>query len=161
MTGTAGAADVVDSVGVTGSLAVVILLMVGAVLYLVASARKQIDSAAAHAEAANRAVNNVGPGEHRMYDKIDMIRQDVEMLVRAQEEFAKRGWHTLPPDLSSSAALTSTIRELQHADQTIKHGLDDLSEAIAKIDRKITDHVEWEESLKYPYPRHPSNPPES
>lgn len=157
MNATTGATEVVENVGVTGSLAVVILLMVGAVLYLVASARKQIDSAVAHAEraagqasAANSAVNNIGPGEHRMYDKIEMIRADIEALVAAQEDFAKRGWQSLPPDLATSSALTSTIRDLQHADKMVQHGLDDLSHAIAKIDEKITNHVKWEESQKYP-----------
>ena len=149
--GTEATPEVVESLGLVGSLGVVILLLVGALLYLVASARKQIDSVEHHAKAANRAVNNVGPGEHRMYDKIEMIRANVESLVQAHEEFAKRGWQTLPDDLATSSALTSTIRELQHADRMVKHGLDDLAFAISKIDTKITNHVEWEESQKYPH----------
>lgn len=143
------AAEVVDNLGILGSLAAVILLLVGAILYLVASARKQIDQAVYHAQAANEAVNNVGPGDHRLLDKIEMIRTDVESVVKAQEEFAKNGWLTLPSDLASSSALTSTIRELQHADKTIQHGLTELSDAISRIDKKISEHVDWEENVKW------------
>jgi len=88
------------------------------------------------AKAANAAVNNVGPGEHSLWDQINMIRRDVDELVRAQREFAAKGWPSLPDDIATASMLTSTIRTLQHDVNDIK--------------RTLEHHVEWEETMKYP-----------
>lgn len=88
------------------------------------------------ARAANTAVNNVGPGDHSLWDQVSMVREDVNELVRAQREFAERGWPTLPDDIATAAQLTATIRTLQHD--------------VGDIKRTLDDHVRWEETQKYP-----------
>lgn len=97
--------------------------------------------AAEQATAANSAVNNVGPGQHRMYDKISRIEEHVEKLLKDQDRFDSHGWETLPNDLNTAVALTQTIRQLQHND-----------EKIDTILAELREHVEWEMSVKHKYP---------
>jgi len=42
------------------------------------------------------------------------ISKDVDELKGAEAEFQRKGWTTLPDDISSSSGLTTVIRELQH-----------------------------------------------
>ena len=79
------------------------------------------------AEAANRAVNGIGPEEHRLYDRVAMLSRQVEVVLDKQDhttvhirelvaesrEFSNKGWRALPPDLATGPALAETIRALQ------------------------------------------------
>ena len=70
-------------------------------------------TAAKAATEANKAVNNVGPGEHRLYDLIDQIAQK-------QAEFDVR-WGNLPAGLDNSVSLAETIHDIHrtiHSMQT-------------------------------------------
>ena len=65
---------------------------------------------------------------------IGEMRADVQKLIAAELEFQSKGWTTLPPDLSSSAGLTTAIRELQSE--------------VASISVRLQEHDEWERSAK-------------
>ena len=91
---------------------------------------------------ANSAVNNIGPGEHRLYDKITGIEASVQKLIEIQEKFSDHGWETLPPDLNTAVGLTVTIRELQHSYHTVNGKLDEIL-------INLQEHVEWEMQEKY------------
>ena len=103
-----------------------------------------IKIAAEQATQANKAVNNVGPGEHRLYDKIATMAETVAELKKGQEEFADHGWENLPDDLGDSVALTMTIRDLQH--DNVNHA-DKLDQVLAEL----RQHVAWEMSEKWKY----------
>ena len=90
----------------------------------------------------NRAVNNVGPGEHRLYDKISGLESSVNKLVEIQEKFSEHGWETLPPDLNTAVGLTVSIRELQTNYHVVNSKLDEILV-------NLQDHVEWEMQAKY------------
>ena len=66
---------------------------------------------------------------------VGRIEEDVAKLVAAELEFQSKGWTSLPPDLASSAGLTSAIYELRR----------DVSEMREFLKR----HDEWERSVKY------------
>ena len=83
-------------------------------------------TAAAQATAANQAVNNVGEGKHNLYDMVERIRDDVTDLKRDQAQFDAHGWETLPPDLNTAVAITTTIRELQNNHRAVVVKLDTL-----------------------------------
>ena len=76
----------------------------------------------------NRAVNNVGPGEHHLIELIQQIRAK-------QEEFDKK-WGNLPGDMDDAVTLAGTIH--------------DIHTAIATMKNELREHVEWEMSQKYP-----------
>jgi Na+-translocating ferredoxin:NAD+ oxidoreductase RnfG subunit len=122
------------------ALVAVIAPLVGALVVLA----KRTTIAAEQATMANRAVNNVGPGEHSLWDQVSFVREDVMELVEAQRDFAKRGWQTLPEDISTAARLTETIRDLQHSAATNQAEHDRI---IAKIDTladSLREHDRWE-----------------
>jgi hypothetical protein len=75
----------------------------------------------------NRAVNNVGPGEHHLIDLIKQIRVK-------QEEFDKK-WGNLPEEMDDAVGL---VELLHNMDARIK-----------KLDQDIADHVAWEMQAKY------------
>jgi hypothetical protein len=83
------------------------------------------------AKAANRAVNNVGPGEHSLWDRVEFIHEDVKQLVAAQDDFSEKGWRTLPDDISTASRLTETIRDLQHS---AKQNQAEHEQIISKLD---------------------------
>jgi hypothetical protein len=95
--------------------------------------------------AVNNAVNNVGPGEHRLYDMLALVRKDIEYLTIAQREFASKGWGSLPPDLNNAIGLTEVIRDLQHSDKEVILKLTEIKTA-------LIEHTEWEMKQKYVNP---------
>lgn len=120
--------------------------LVAALVYVV-KAYTNAKVAAEQATAANQAVNNVGPGQHNLYDMVASQSKTLERLVDAQNDFTERGWRRLPDDLSTSAKLTETIRELQHHD----HGID---ETINTILEELRAHVQWELQVKWESEHH-------
>ena len=127
-----------------------VILMLGALLStlvaaLVYLAKSYINTkiAAEQSTEANKAVNNVGPGDHRLYDKISSIEKNVEHLIRDQETFDSHGWETLPQDLGTAVGLTTTIRDLQH-------GHKEQGEKLDEIKSILIEHVEREMRVKYP-----------
>ena len=147
----------VDPSSVSGDAHVQVILILGGLLVTLVSAfvyivkgAKSAEVAATQSSAANQAVNNVGAGEHRLYDKISHIlalaqtnAKNIEKLVKIQDEFSDLGWQHLPPDLHDAVALTSTVRELQHAHK-------EQSELLQEIKLMLGDHVKWEMSQKWP-----------
>lgn len=103
---------------------------------------KYAKQGAEDAAATNAAVNNVGPGQHKLYDLVQRIHDDVVDLKKDQEQFDSHGWETLPADLNSAVALTSTIRDLQHHYERVDEKLDTLI-------GELRDHVAWEMGAKY------------
>lgn len=97
----------------------------------------------------NNAVNNIGPGEHRLYDKVDRIEKSVSKLEADQEEFDSHGWENLPPDLNNAVMLTSTIRDLQNHHESLNEKLDTILAEIILIRGELKDHVKWEMEAKY------------
>jgi hypothetical protein len=93
------------------------------------------------ANETNAAVNNIGPGEHRLYDMVVMIRDEVKALTNSQSEVDKKGWSTLPVDLGSATALTETIRTLQRHDSSIIQKLEKIDKRIMSIDTKFDEHI--------------------
>lgn len=99
--------------------------------------------------AANAAVNNIGPGDHSLWDQVTFIREDVSALVDAQRQFSEKGWSTLPDDIGTSARLTETIRHLQHAAEsnTAEHSV--ILEQLSELSRFVKGHDAWERQAKY------------
>lgn len=62
----------------------------------------------------NNAVNNVGPGGTRLYDKVANIEEKLGTLIEAQADFTARGWRSLPDDIGNATQLTLTIRHMQN-----------------------------------------------
>ena len=120
------------------ALIALVATSIAALVWVIKSGRLAKDSNEQIA-AVNRAVNDIGPGEHRLWDKIDNIEKAVVHLEHDQETFDSHGWETLPADLNTAVGLTTTIRDLQDGHK--------------KLDRIIAmlgEHVEWEMSQKYP-----------
>jgi hypothetical protein len=103
------AADAIlgDDHSVTLALAAVITMLAGVLGVTIKGMQ--------HSREANRAVNDVGTGETRIFEKVSNTEIDVAKLVATQERFAALGWATLPPDIHDAVGLTTTIRALQHA----------------------------------------------
>ena len=76
----------------------------------------------------NRAVNNVGPGEHHLIDLIKQIKD-------RQDQFDK-AWGNLPEDMDDAVGLVELLHEMR---RELRETRDDLR-----------DHVAWEISQKYP-----------
>ena len=100
----------------------------------------------------NNAVNNIGPGEHRLYDMISLIRSDIEYLTNEQRNFAAKGWNSLPEDINTAVGLTSVIRDLQHAEKEVINKLQVIQDT-------LIEHTEWEMQQKYIEPNSASPPP--
>lgn len=119
-----------------------ILATLVAALVFLAKGYAKTKVAAEQATQANQAVNNVGPGEHRMYDMVTEMGKKLEHISVEQEEFQTKGWKTLPDDLASASRLTETIRSIQHNDEILHQKLD-------MIIKELREHVEWEIKAKY------------
>lgn len=138
------------AVAVLGS---VLLSMVGLLVWLI----KQQRSANATADETLSAVNGVGPGEHRLYQRVAMIASDVEQLVDTQKQFRDLGWQNLPdgrdgtPALHDAVQLTQTISSLQQAERDNRAAHAQLLDGIDQINRRLTDHDQWERSVKWPH----------
>jgi hypothetical protein len=110
---------------------------------------RTIRIAADEATAANHAVNNVGGGDHKMYDmvrdikgEVKQIKSDVTGLKKDQTQFDSHGWETLPPDIGTAVGLTTTIRDLQNNHKQVNGKLDTLIS-------ELREHVVWEMDTKY------------
>jgi hypothetical protein len=120
-------------------------------------------TAAKQATAANAAVNNVGPGAHKLYDLVEridrksghtaikvtelsadvkVIKEDVTDLKKDQDQFDAHGWETLPADISDAVGLTTTIRDLQNNHRSVNDKLDILIS-------ELREHVVWEMGVKH------------
>ena len=75
----------------------------------------------------NRAVNNVGPGEHRLYDVIARIE--------AKQDAFDKAWGNLPDDMDDAVGLVEVL-----------HGI---KNEVALIQTQLVEHVEWEMSVKW------------
>lgn len=98
--------------------------------------------AAQQSTAANRATNGTGPGEHRLYDMVSHIREEISVLTEAQADFHRRGWRNLPDDLNDATKLTLKLRGLEASELADKEAhaailadLQKLHEAIEQLDR--------------------------
>ena len=148
-----GVRDTVDAVhSNTDQIMLALIALVGtsiAALVFIIRNSKTAEAAAAdaataavQATAANAAVNNVGEGRHNLYDMVERIRDDVSELKRDQDTFDSHGWETLPPDLGTAVALTTTIRDLQNNHKQVNGKLDTLIV-------ELREHVAWEMDAKY------------
>ena len=77
-------------------------------------------AAAKNAYEANKAVNNIGPGDHRLYDVISRIETK-------QADFDKL-WGNLPSHMNSAVTLSETIHDIQ--------------DSIKKVDLALTAHIQ-------------------
>lgn len=93
------------------------------------------------AEQVDKAVNNVGPGEATLVEKVTDIRQDLNKVIDFAELFTQRGWTSLPGDLDTSAHLTETIRAIQAEAKALHVMHDLLRERIEYVDAKVERHL--------------------
>ena len=99
---------------------------------------------------ANAAVNDVGTGELRIYEKVSRIDDVVGRLEKHQDDFDAKGWETgLPVDMNSAPKLTETIRGLQHQAELHSAHFDTVNGKLDKVLEDLTAHVEWEMKQKY------------
>lgn len=119
---------------IVGALVAVLMMLAAGLIYLVKTFKA--------AQGANSAVNNVGPGEHRLYDKIGFLQKGMEHLIEANDQFNRKGWNSLPQDINTASGLTEVIRELQN-DHRSGH------ELLERIEIELLRHIKWEESQKY------------
>ena len=82
---------------------------------------------AVDAAEANRAVNNVGPGEHRLYDLVSRIE--------VKQDAFDKAWGNLPAEMGDAVGLVSLL-----------HGM---RRDISTIQTQLAEHVEWEMSIKW------------
>lgn len=145
----ASAATDTETQGFIGIIGVLAVALAGAMTFSI-KGWQEAKRGAMEAKAANSAVNNIGPGEHRLYDKVANIDHALAILNTRQEDFDEKGWeHGLPDDLNSAPKLTQTVRELQAQAET---NTDEHKQIMSRIDKLITtltDHDAWERSAKY------------
>lgn len=116
------------------TLGVIVTGLLG-MLWLLVKTLAHSRTAADEATAANQAVNNTsGPGEHRLYDKVTAMQNDLEQLVEAQDDFTEKGWRSLPDDIATAVGLTEVIRDLQHEDL-------DITAHLHRIETVLVEHV--------------------
>jgi hypothetical protein len=154
--GATGAGDTVSSIEANANqITLIVLGLLGTTIATLAwviknGARvKEVSEnaavAAVQSAAANKAVNNVGPGDHSLYDMVSGIKETLHIVqddlteVKAdQKRWAAHGWETLPPDMNTAVALTQTIRDLQNGHVAVHEKLDtitlELRSAIARQD---------------------------
>jgi len=121
---------------VAGGLILVVTMLVGVLVFLVRtfSATRQV----------NQAVNNVGPGEHSLWDQVSFIREDISVLVEAQKDFAEKGWRTLPDDIGTASRLTETIRHLQAGAEGNERDHARIVADLEKLSAILSEHDRWE-----------------
>jgi uncharacterized membrane protein len=125
--GEEGVRSTVDAISATDdqivlALIAIISLSIGALVYTIKNNSLGKD--------INKAVNNVGPGEHHLIDLIKQIKDK-------QEEFDKK-WGNLPDDMDDAVGLVELI-----------HGMD---KRISGIQGELREHVAWEMNAKYGNP---------
>ena len=84
------------------------------------------------ASEANKAVNNVGPGEHRMYDA---LVNGLKEIADKQAEFDRK-WGNLPDDMDDAVGLVELLHSMSHR--------------MDQVQTELREHVAWETSQKYP-----------
>jgi hypothetical protein len=116
------------------ALIAIISVSIGALVYTIKNNALGKDIAK-NAYEANKAVNNIGPGEHRLYEVIARIEAK-------QDEFDRK-WGNLPADMDDAVGLAELL-----------HGMD---QRVARIEGKqdqmqgqLIEHVAWEMAQKYP-----------
>ena len=102
------------------------------------------------AKAANQATNNIGPGQHTLYARIEMIHEEVKGLRAVNDHFQSLGFSELPPGLHSGPALAVTIAELQHAAEANTEQHVAILAALAVVESTLATHDSWERTEKYP-----------
>jgi hypothetical protein len=85
--------------------------------------------AAQQATEANKAVNNVGPGEHRLYDVISRIEAK-------QDDFDRR-WGNLPEEMDDAVGLAELLHEMRRE--------------IRETRGELREHVAWEMTMGNKY----------
>jgi hypothetical protein len=154
--------DIKLLVGALVALVTGVLAMMSLLIKTLANSR----IAANEAKAANAAVNNTGPGEHRLYDRVEImggkvehIETNVDHLVEVNKIFQARGYDGMDEDLSTGPALQETIRDIQKTDRNVGKRLSDIySTLIDHIEREekqterfqtmLSDHIEREDGKK-------------
>ena len=140
-----------------GSIIFVVSALVG-MLTLMTKTLANARTAATKATGTYDAVNGVGQGEHRLYDKVGHIAADVEMLVETNQKFQAKGFAGMSQDLATGPALEHTIREIQNVTGTVEERRQQLDERLAEIQTSgnrlaarldeiqtvLNDHVERE-----------------
>ena len=144
------ATSITDNVSTFGILAGVLTSLIVVLYYVVRTFQSSNE--------VNKAVNNIGPGETRLYDQVVALLElaaemkvnqaeivkDMTVLVDAQNDFSEKGWRRLPPYIGDASALTETIRRLQYHDERIDEKLDEIL-------AELKSHVEWEEGESHKY----------
>lgn len=87
------------------------------------------------AKEANKAVNNIAPGDQRLYAKITTLVAEVKIIKnqlhahqKNWEDFNAR-WGSLPEDLNDSADLVVMLHDIRHS--------------ITQINEKLDAHLDW------------------
>lgn len=93
----------------------------------------------------NRAVNNIGPGDHRLYDKVALAVNELEevkdILGYVTEEIKQNrvnwknfhtAWDSLPDGMNNASDLAKSLLEIRGD--------------IAKVQQALAEHVMWEMS---------------
>lgn len=131
-----------NDLGVVGALVVVIIVLTGLIWFAFRSLNQKLGQ-------VNRAVNNSPTGDPTMLDRVKRIESAVDRVEEWFDDFNRKGWTALPPDLGDAGKLTDTIRVIQHRMEEL-HGRD--AQVEAKLDvvlRELREHVKWEMSAKY------------
>lgn len=132
---------------IMGLIALLATLVTGLV-YMVKT-YTQTKVAATKATGAYEAVNGIGPGEHRLYDKVTHLDNKITEIALKQDDFDTRGWPSLPADLATSAGLTEVIRDLQHAATLERTDHDAIIVKLDQMEAEIRQHVAWEMAEKW------------
>ena len=141
---------ITESISTIGILAGVLAALITVLYYVVRTFQSS--------DQVNKAVNNIGPGEVRLYDQVvtllelaaemkvnqNEIVKDMAVLMDAHNDYSDKGWRRLPPDIGDASALTETIRRLQYHDERINEKLDEIL-------AELKSHVEWEEGESHKY----------
>ena len=124
-----------------GVLAAVVTGLIG-MMWLLVKTLAHSKEASVQAGAANRAVNDVGETDQRLYDMVSTMKEDLEVLLVAQTDFSEKGWKHLPSDIGDAPALTEKIRGLERDDK-------DMIERLKVIQTELLKHIEREKARDY------------
>ena len=124
------------------ALIAVITTSVGALVFVVKNGKITKDTNFQISE-VNRAVNNIGPGEHRLYDKVGQVVDELEevkvILGYVTKEIKEHrdnwekfyiAWDNLPEGMKNANELSNTLVSVQME--------------VVKIQSALADHVIWE-----------------
>ena len=127
--------ETVGTAGLPSDTNQALVYLIGVLVVGVMSALTFTIKAWSQARAANAAVNNVGPGEHRLYDQIGHLSDAIQRIETKQNDFDTKGWPTLPSDMNTAAGLTEVIRDIQHE--------------LHVVNTRLAAHDEWERTVKH------------